>query len=75
MDASNGGVEALKMEPRRVCRQVVDGWHHFDPHPDPHQSEKSDPIKVKRRIGIRTRDPKHCLRLLSNLTRILVLDR
>jgi hypothetical protein len=34
----------LKMEPWRVCRQVVADSHHFveEQDPDPHQSEKSD---------------------------------
>ncbi len=63
------------MKPRRFCRQVVADWHQFDPHPDLHQNEKSNPITVKRGTRIRIKDPQYCLRLLSNLTQILVLDR
>jgi hypothetical protein len=75
VDVNNRGVEAQKHEAKvGLGRQVVDGWHHSDRHPDLHQNEKSDPIMRKEGPGSGStsfKEPQYCLRLLSNLTQIL----
>jgi|LakMenEpi03Aug12_release.lakeMendotaPanAssembly.Ray.scaffolds.fasta_scaffold3882059_1 hypothetical protein len=47
VDAHNGGVEAQKMKPSKVCRPVDADSYHFnvdkDLDPDPYISEKSKP--------------------------------